>query len=200
MIWPAKNNKGLVDVRRLMARLLNKSFSSGSLVEPEHEARQESRSNVNIPVIVVVIDDDPNSDPNINTGVTHDISCEGMTILSEHSIPHGDLIVGFGPFDDWHVLKCTCLRTTSVGYGYFESAAQIGEQQNVVAPHQRHEHVQFSPLSNSTAAEAALDTGLPDRHGVPQNANLAIQITQRLAARPRSIFQPVGDAGCRGLT
>ena len=109
-----------VDVRRLMARLLNR-FTSDSLVKLEDDSRQESRSNVSMPVIVVVINEDPNSDPNIKAGVTQEISCEGMAILSVHSIPHGDVIVGIGPFDDWHVLKCTCLWTTSVGYGYFKS-------------------------------------------------------------------------------
>lgn len=135
MMWFANKPDDSVDVRRLMARILNRSFSSGMLmdVNPEQEGRQESRSNViSMPVIAVAVDDDPSSELDIKSGVTQDISCEGLAILSKGSIPEGDVIVAFGPFDDWSVLNCTCLWTARVGYGYFQAGMHIDK---VLPPH-----------------------------------------------------------------
>ena len=125
MFWAEKANKDTVDVRRLMGRILNNSFATSCLAGPEDEARHESRSNIVVPVIVIVIEEDADCEPIIHTAITQDISCEGMAILSQTFTPTGGVIVGFGPLSDWIVLKCTCLRTSSAGYGYFKSGLQI---------------------------------------------------------------------------
>lgn len=127
MKWFKKQNDS-DDVHRLMGRILNRSFTSGLLMETdlELEVRKETRSNV-ISMPVVVANDDPSGEPCIKSGITQDASCEGLAILSQGPIPYGDVIVGFGPSDDWSVLNCTCLWSASVGYGYFQSGMHINK-------------------------------------------------------------------------
>jgi hypothetical protein len=55
--------------------------------------------------------------------------------------------------------------------GVTDTATQVGEQQSTVAPDQREEQVQFAPLSNTAAAEAAFQVGLPDRYVVSQGTD-----------------------------
>ena len=125
MFWQKLTNRDAVDVHRVMGRFLNRSFASKSLTECEHEARREKRTCLVLPVIVLTANDAQSNDDAVHSGLTHNISCDGMAIFTEGKIPEGHVIVGLGPLDDWHVLKCTRLWCSAAGYGYFETGLHI---------------------------------------------------------------------------
>lgn len=123
VLWNNRAKKNIVNVRRVMARGINGEFSSNGLLmqSPEHDGRQESRSDIDIPVIIVEFPDDAQAQPSIKTGITQDLSCAGLGVITDGPLPTRDLIVGIGPFDNWSVLQCRSLRTRSIGYGYLNT-------------------------------------------------------------------------------
>ena len=129
MFWSGRQRKQSQEIRRLMARIINGQFSSAELLmeSPERDARIETRKSLNLPVVIADYRRGSDVEPDWYSGITQDISCEGVAIMSQGPLPVGDVVLGIGPTEDWSVLQCKTLRSNSIGYGFFLSGLHVSK-------------------------------------------------------------------------
>lgn len=108
---------------------------------PERDARIETRSALNLPVVVAHYRNKSKLDPELFTAITQDLSFEGLALISQGPIPKGDVVVGIGPPDDWSVLQGKTLRSDRIGVGFFLSGVHISK---ILPPHEHEALLQFA--------------------------------------------------------
>lgn len=151
MSWFTNNEK--VHVQRTLGRILNRTLavSSHFEIDHEHDQRLESRSPRVTPVLVLPLTSN-DEESLVRIGLTQDISCQGLSLATLGKLAvGGEYAVGMGNREDFAVLKFCCVRTESMGYGYFASglfATQVLSVADFVALRELAEHLESNiPVS-----------------------------------------------------
>jgi hypothetical protein len=133
MAWGFRNtNNKLIAVHQVMGRIINRSFS---LQEgcPElldsGEQRCESRVKRNCPVVVFGADNGDGFTSKI-IGFTHDISLNGVAILSINRMELGRSIVAIGDANNRVLLEADCISCSPRELGCFLSSFRLCEALN----------------------------------------------------------------------
>lgn len=119
MSWFTKTNKQ--EIQRKLERLLNKTVSVTSLVEIDEDVdeRFDDRSERLTPVILLRLVEGEEA-PQITTGVTKDMSIEGLGVTTLGKLEAGSrYAVGLGQGEEFSVFECRCVRSDPLGFGYF---------------------------------------------------------------------------------
>lgn len=121
MSWFGNNEK--IRVQRTLGRVLNRTTPviSHFEVDNEHDQRLDSRNYRMTPALALpLVANDAGS--NIKIGLTQDISCQGLSLATLGKlVEQQEYAIALGKQDDFVVLRCRCVRTASLGYGYHTS-------------------------------------------------------------------------------
>ena len=125
MSWFTTDNK--LDIQRKLERIMNKTVSVGSHVpiEKDVDERFDDRSHRLTPVVLLQLTDQSDC-PQITTGLTKDISIEGLGVTTLGTLePGSTYAVGIGDRDEFTVLGCRCVRSDALSYGYYANGLQV---------------------------------------------------------------------------
>ena len=151
MGWFSSDEK--IKVQRTLGRILNRTLPviSHYEVDSEHDQRVESRNHRMTPVLALPLNAGDEGS-GIRIGLTQDISCQGLSLATLGKlIEKEEYVVALGKREDFNVLKCCCVRTSSLGYGYFSSgmhALEVLSAHDFAVLHELAEHLEkHAPLS-----------------------------------------------------
>jgi|GEM_PF-5361559 len=133
MVWGFRSRSSqLVALHQAMGRIINRSFSVQELC-PElldsGEKRSESRAKRTCPVIVFGPgDSDEFATPIV--AFTHDLSLNGVAILSTCRLPVGESVLVIGDANSRILVAAKCLSCTPRELGCYFSAYRLSELLN----------------------------------------------------------------------
>lgn len=125
MSWFTKDNK--LEIQRKIERILNKTMSIGSHISvgKDVDERFDDRSERLTPVVLLQLTDQANA-PQITTGLTKDISIDGLGVTTLGTLEvGGTYAVGIGEREEFTVLGCRCVRSDALTYGYYANGLQV---------------------------------------------------------------------------
>lgn len=115
------------EIQRKLERILNKTISVGTHVPIEKDAdeRSDDRSERLTPVVLLQLTEQSDC-PQITTGMTKDISIEGLGVTTLGMLePGSNYAVGIGEGEEFTVLGCRCVRSDPLSYGYYANGLQV---------------------------------------------------------------------------
>lgn len=127
MNWFSNNNKA--DVHRTINRILNSTVSieSHMAVNSDADKRDDIRVPRTMPVVILPLAD-VSEDEQITVGLTQDLSCEGMALVTLGPLPiDTEMAVGIADGESFTVLLCESRRREAIGFGFYESGVHIKE-------------------------------------------------------------------------
>ena len=126
-----KDNKQ-IELHQAMGRIVNRSFSvqeAFAVPRDSGEQRSESRVKRNCPIVVFGAD---NGDgfTSKTIGFTHDISLNGVAVLSTSRMQLGRSVVAIGDVDNRVLLEADCVSSSPREFGCFLSSFRLCEVLN----------------------------------------------------------------------
>ena len=124
LLW---NDRSINEVRKVMGRLINSSFAFHAEYPEQSgvtEGRIETRAKRMLPIAIFLTND---SDDSPFVGFTHDLSVEGIGVLSTRQIPLGELVLVLDDHPEKAVLRASCVHSDRIGFGCFRSGIRIEE-------------------------------------------------------------------------
>ena len=120
------------DVRRLMGRLINNTCNyDAEYKEAEYrQARSESRCERQIPVLLAPVEVQSETDTPVIIGVTRDICCLGLSVITQERIPECQSLVVIGDHASRIALQGQTRHCRHLGYGLYQSGIQLLEVLN----------------------------------------------------------------------